>query len=322
MTTPPATRRGLRLEWWHYVATVFLAIEVLLAAVPRLRPGKLGMFCWYFGMDLYLWGGLAGLILILALLWSLWRRPVWRRSRVLGVGLLVVMAAMPFTYATYPSGNANYRSKIRFRVPFDGPVTIGWGGNTSDVNYHVVAPDQRWAYDILMQGEDGKTYRGDREKVENYLIYDKPVLAPAAGIVIDAVDGLPNTQINGSDVFNPSGNHVDLGVAPGEVLHLAHLKPGSVRVKAGDRVSAGQEIGRVGNSGNTSEPHLHIHLQDGPGDLREGLPLSFSGYRSGGRFVERGMPQGGLELVGDDLKLVGETIEHVDAEDPAKADTP
>jgi len=322
MTTPTAPRRGLRLEWWHYVAIVFLAIEVLLAAIPRLRPGKLGMVCWSFGMDLLLWAGLAGLILVLALLWSLWRRPFWRRSRALGVGLLVLMAAMPLTYGTYPSANAEYLSEVRFRVPFDGPVTIGWGGNTPDVNYHVVAPDQRWAYDIVVQGEDGKTHRGDGEKVEDYLIYDKPVLAPAAGVVISAVDGLPDTAIDGSDVFNPSGNHVDLGVTPGEILHFAHLKPGSVRVKAGDRVSAGQEIGHVGNSGNSSEPHLHIHLQDEPGDFGEGLPLYFYGYRSGGRLVERGMPQGGIELVGDDLKLVGETIEHAGEQSDAEGGAP
>jgi murein DD-endopeptidase MepM/ murein hydrolase activator NlpD len=81
-----------------------------------------------------------------------------------------------------------------------------------------------------------------------------------------------------------------------------------VTVRRGDRVQAGQQVGECGNSGNTSEPHLHIHLMD---DWEDGLPLYFYGYRSGGTLVERGMPKGGIEVVGDDFRLAGETIQHV-----------
>ncbi len=301
-------RRRRFLEWWHYNALSFLALQVAFAVVPRVRPGKLGMVFWYFGSDALLWWGVAVLIAVPALLWSLWRRPFWRWSRVFGVGLLVLLAAAPLTYGVYPSGNAGYVSKVRFRVPLDGPVTIGWGGNTTAENYHVIAPDQRWAYDILVKDEVGKTYRGDGKRVEDYLIYDRPVLAPAPGIVVKAVDGDPDMPIGelggGRD---PGGNHLRIAVAANEFLLLCHLKPGSLRVKTGDAVIPGQEVARVGNSGNTSEPHLHIHLED---DWSEGLPLYFHGYRSGGRLVARGMPRGGFEIVGDDVKLVGEMIEH------------
>ncbi len=101
-----------------------------------------------------------------------------------------------------------------------------------------------------------------------------------------------------------------LRVAENEYLYLCHLKPGSVRVKKGDIVVAGQEIARIGNSGNTSEPHLHIHLQDDL-DFGEGLPLYFYGYTSDGKYIGRGMPRGGIEVIGDDIRLAGETVEHV-----------
>lgn len=309
MNAPIPTRLRSRFEWWHYVTLFFLALQVAFAVVPRVRPGKLGMVCWYFGSDPLLCWGVVTLIAIPALLWSVWRRPFWRWSRVAGVGLLAVLAAAPFTYDVYPSGNANRVSKVRFRVPFDGPVTVGWGGNTTAENYHVIAPDQRWAYDILAKDEKGSTFRGDGERVEDYLIYDRPVLAPAPGIVVEAVDGDPDMPIGelggGRD---PGGNFLRIAIGRDEFLLLCHLKPGSLRVKIDDVVIPGQEIAHVGNSGNTSEPHLHVHLEDGGG---EGLPVYFSGYRSGGRVVERGMPRGGFEIVGDDVKLVGETIEHV-----------
>ncbi len=75
---------------------------------------------------------------------------------------------------------------------------------------------------------------------------------------------------------------------------IAHMQPGSLSVTAGDVVEAGQQIGLVGNSGNTSGPHIHIHLQDGP-DLfaSTGLPLAFSNYAANGVPTERGEPVGG-----------------------------
>ena len=63
--------------------------------------------------------------------------------------------------------DANKVSKVRFRVPFDEPVTIAWGGDAQDVNYHVVAADQRWAYDIVAIDEQGKTFRSDGKRAED-----------------------------------------------------------------------------------------------------------------------------------------------------------
>ncbi|HEX6987697.1 MAG TPA: M23 family metallopeptidase, partial [Planctomycetaceae bacterium] len=273
---------AFRLEWWHYVALFFLLVQIAFAVVPRLWPGPLNPLFWYLGMDRLLWTGLVVLLLLAAVLWSAVYRPFWTSGRLFGFGLLAVLALMPLTYRVYPSPNAHRVSKVRFRVPLDGPVRVAWGGNTPNVNYHVAYPDQRWAYDLLVTDERGKTSRGDGTRLEDYYVYDQPVLAPAAGKVVKVLDGDPDMPIGelggGSD---PGGNQVVIEVAPDEFLYLCHLKPGSIRVKEGDVVAAGQEVARVGNSGNTSEPHLHVDLEN---DLRDGLPLYFYGYRSNGRF--------------------------------------
>jgi murein DD-endopeptidase MepM/ murein hydrolase activator NlpD len=101
---------------------------------------------------------------------------------------------------------------------------------------------------------------------------------------------------------------VILEVAPGEFLLLAHFRPGSIAVAPGENVTVGQMVGLVGNSGNTSEPHVHLHLQDAPTpDAGEGIPFFFSDYLSvaTGEPVERGMPRGGIQRG----RFVGDVIE-------------
>jgi hypothetical protein len=98
---------------------------------------------------------------------------------------------------------------------------------------------------------------------------------------------------------------VILEVAPDEFLFIAHLRPSSIAVAPGDTLTLGQIVGVVGNSGNTSEPHVHLHLQDTPAsDAGEGIPFLFSDYVAvaTGEHMERGMPQGGIprgNFVGD-----------------------
>ena len=91
--------------------------------------------------------------------------------------------------------------------------------------------------------------------------------------------------------LHPVGNHVVIEVAPEQYLLMAHLRPGSVAVKEGDVVQAGDAIGLTGNSGNSTEPHLHIHLQTTPDmfdPLAIGLPLAFTGYTVNGEPVDVG----------------------------------
>jgi murein DD-endopeptidase MepM/ murein hydrolase activator NlpD len=189
-----------------------------------------------------------------------------------------------------PTRNADYRTQASLRLPFDAAWTVAWGGRTIEQNQHAAMADQRFAYDFFVV-DGGSTHRGDGRRNEDYFAYGRSVLAPAAGRVVVAVDGVPDNLPGELGTAQLAGNHVIIDHGHGEYSLLAHLVPGSVSVKPGDPISSGQKLGRCGNSGHSSEPHLHYHLQstarlsDG-----EGLPAQFVGYIADGARVSRGEP--------------------------------
>lgn len=201
---------------------------------------------------------------------------------------------------------AGYQSDVTFRLPFEGLWFTFWGGSDAVHNYHVDAAPQRHAYDFVIW-KDGATFTGDGTANTDYYAYGQTVLAPADGEVIIVVNDLPESlpQVE-TDANNPAGNHVVIEVAENEYLFIAHMQPGSILVEVGDMVTAGQLVGLAGNSGNTSEPHIHIHLQDQlemftydeAGQINGlseaiGLPLQFSNYLADSEPVEMGEPIGG-----------------------------
>lgn len=192
------------------------------------------------------------------------------------------------------SAHLDYQTQADLRLPFDGEWFVFWGGRDIESNYHAVDPAQRFAYDFVVHGEDGQSYSGDPELLESYHCWGREILAPADGQVVGIVYDLPDLPIGEADPQNPAGNHVILALAENEFAFLAHLQQGSVTVQQGDEVSQGDVIGLCGNSGNTSEPHLHFHLQTTP-DLTagEGLPAQFQNYLADGEPVERGEPERG-----------------------------
>jgi murein DD-endopeptidase MepM/ murein hydrolase activator NlpD len=193
-----------------------------------------------------------------------------------------------------PTSYLDYRTRTDLRLPFaaapEGEWYVGWGGRDIIHNYHAIAADQRFAYDLYIVN-GGHPFRIDGTANEDYYCFGQPILAPAAGIVAEAVDGLPDNPPGKMDPANPVGNHVVIDHGNGEFSFLAHLQSGSVTPRAGDRLMAGQQLGRCGNSGNTSMPHLHYHLQTTAVFARgEGLPAQFNDYVANGRPVERGEP--------------------------------
>ncbi len=203
------------------------------------------------------------------------------------------------TQPSAPTVHLDYSTKAALRLPFaaasEGRWYVGWGGRDVIHNYHAAARDQRFAYDFYVTA-DGRPFRTDGKAVQDYYCFGQPILAPAAGSVTAAVDGLPDNAPGVMDRANPVGNHIVIDHG-GEFSFLAHLQQGSVSVRPGDRVSAGQPIGLCGNSGNTSMPHLHYHLQTTAIFAQgEGLPAQFSNYRADGVQVERGEPRRGEQL--------------------------
>lgn len=145
----------------------------------------------------------------------------------------------------------------------------------------LVATLQSYGVDLVALDAFGLRARGVQPADPSaYRIYGARVLAPCAGAVAIAVDGLPDMRVPKVDRDHLAGNHVLLRCAEADVL-LGHLQPGSVRVRAGAKVDVGEWLGLVGNSGNTGEPHLHVHAQ-GRGSTEAPLsgdprPIQFNG---------------------------------------------
>ena len=151
---------------------------------------------------------------------------------------------------------------------------------------------QRFAIDwVQYEVVDGKrtTWRGPEDRNESYFCYDKPIYSVAAATVVQASDGMPDNVPHSLkyavaiDFNNAAGNHAVVEIAPHRYVLYAHMRPGTVQVKAGDRVETGQLIGHVGNTGSSAEPHLHMHIDDQPSFLAgNGVPYAFtSGEASG-----------------------------------------
>ena len=186
-----------------------------------------------------------------------------------------------------------YETKTVLRLPFEGEWWVFWGGRNTAGNYHRANPLQRYAYDFVIR-RDGSTHAGSGEENEDYWCEGAPVVAPAGGIVERAVDGIAENVPGEMNADEKIGNHVVIDHGNGEFSLLAHLRTGSVAVEPGDAVEPGQRVGECGNSGNSSEPHLHYQLQTGPDFFQsESVPAPFHDYVADGELVETGEPERG-----------------------------
>jgi hypothetical protein len=155
------------------------------------------------------------------------------------------------------------------------------------INGHVWLA-QRFAVDWEQMDAQGRIYAGDREKLESYTIFGKPVVAVADGVVASVTDGLPE-QTPGKYPVNISldqadGNSVILDLGEQGYAMYAHMQPGTIQVRVGQRVAAGQVIGLVGNSGNSVAPHLHFQVMDRLSSLAaNGLPYEMRDFQITGR---------------------------------------
>jgi len=196
-------------------------------------------------------------------------RGVWT---VWGTTVLILVTAVLVRGRRHRWGVSSARPLGRF--PLLGPWCVVQGGGRF-LNHHFAVPAQRGAIDVVKVGRQG-TKSGVGNSLDSFLSYGQDVMAPADGMVTTAVDGLPD-QIPGTIRFAPVyGNHVIIDTGS-ETILLAHLRPGTVAVAVGDPVRSGQLLGQVGNSGNSTTPHLHLQVErDGAGlDLRfTGLPGS------------------------------------------------
>jgi murein DD-endopeptidase len=167
------------------------------------------------------------------------------------------------------NGPSNSSAHRRALLPIDGHAAIA----------------QRFAIDWVRLRDDGKTFHDDEKDNKDYLAYGTEALAVADGVVTEVKDGIPE-NVPGIDsravpitLETVGGNHVILDIGGGHFAFYAHLQPGTLRVKLGEKVRRGQVLGLVGNSGNSTEPHLHFQIENANSPLgAEGLPYSLPSF--------------------------------------------
>jgi murein DD-endopeptidase MepM/ murein hydrolase activator NlpD len=149
---------------------------------------------------------------------------------------------------------------------------------------------ERFAIDYVQLLPDGRLFNGDKTKRESYSSFGADIHAVSDGRVVAVVDGLPEQvpgkSPSGLPLEQYAGNHIVQDLGDGNYALYAHLKTGSIKVEVGDRLSSGQVIASLGNSGNTDGPHLHFHVMSTPDPLRSnGLPFVLSSFKLDGRIT-------------------------------------
>jgi len=164
-----------------------------------------------------------------------------------------------------------------------GTFYVVQGGATPWVNRHSVSRSQRYALDIVALNCIGARAKGIYpSRLSDYRIFGETVYSPCSGTITAAVDHLSDLSPAQMDTTNVAGNYIVIRFDDTDTyVGLAHLKQRSVTISKGDRVQVGQALACVGNSGHTSEPHLHIHAKrGGRADSMldgEGIAMHFGG---------------------------------------------
>jgi hypothetical protein len=271
-----------------------------------------------------LWAGAATLLANLVL-----DLPAW--LRLSGVAVLVAGFALYFRFGTVR----------RPPVEVDSPVAGRWLAVNSPADkvpsHGLHAYGQTYAVDLVHEPREGArpqfgqgpSFRGPEE----FPAFGQPVLASAAGVVVRVHDrerdhrsrsswpSLLYLVLEGSlrELTGPGrvlGNHVVVDLGDGVYAVFAHLRRGSIRVAKGQRVAAGEQLAECGNSGNSTEPHLHFQLMDHPSVLfAAGLPFRLASFEVDGK-VEAGVPANGRPFTAGPDPAGGDPV----GQDPAGRD--
>jgi len=181
-------------------------------------------------------------------------------------------------------------------APLSGKGWLATGGYVNSGHRRSLFPlnntlkcAQRFAIDWLRLDDQNRIVSGDKKLVESFSGYGKPVFAVADATVYGVVDKFENQppyKASGS-MEHPGGNTITLKISDNAYGFYAHLKPGSIKVKEGDRVKKGQMIASLGNVGNTDGPHLHFHITESPDVLgSNGIPYAFEQFDLSGETAE------------------------------------
>ena len=189
-----------------------------------------------------------------------------------------------------------HQTKTPLILPFEGEWFVSNGGKDPKTNSHIRPPDQGpqnqlYAYDFRFENT------GQEKTLQDYQAYGKQVISPGTGIITQVIDGSIDVQVGERDRSVGVGNAIIIDHQNGEYSLLCHFKHRSINVKPGDNVNQGQELGLCGNTGNTTQPHIHFNLQDSPlMHKSKALPAAFTKINVDGEEKINYEPNGGQHV--------------------------
>ncbi len=154
-------------------------------------------------------------------------------------------------------------TKNEFILPMRDEWFTFWGGNNELINYHYPYASQRYAFDFVIM-EENRTYAGHPNDNEHYFAFGKEVVAPAAGTIVKIENNIIDNKPGEMNEENPSGNYIVIDHGHNEYSIIVHFKQHSLTVTEGDYVKQGEVVGLCGNSGHSSEAHIHFQVSDSP----------------------------------------------------------
>lgn len=265
------------LNKYLYEIIVFALIIILLCLVYLVK-GKIAALMWTAAIFVV---GPLGTLLVMIQLVILIFRCITRREKKTVITHLITSLVLAFPvliltgilFIPYPD-NEKLSVGVTLSIPVEGDAVLLGG---EDYHTHAIWPSERYAYDILK-----KPYDTGNTNLQSYGIYGKNVLAPIKGEIIEIHNGEEDIVPNVEEFTSLLGNYIFMRIEEtGTYLIFAHLKNNSIKVEKGDILEVGTVMAQVGNSGTTSEPHLHLqHQRNNPCKTvimiaAEGLPIIF-----------------------------------------------
>ncbi len=249
--------------------------------------------------------------------------PVERFGRLeMAMAMAMCAAAGTFLFEAIDGRRAPRQEVVNLAFPLDGgSYYVANGGSSALLNAHVrTLADERfrayrgesYATDIVRIGDHDLRAAGVAPAdPARYASFGEPVYSPCGGVVVRAQGGAPDLRPPAADRDHPAGNFIMIDCGTAYVV-LAHFRQGSLRVQAGDTVARGQQVAEIGNSGNTGEPHLHVHAQRAAVDpdfmAGDPLPVKFDGRFLARNDIVRANRSGALTETGMLYAEVGSTI--------------
>lgn len=254
------------------------AILIFILICVYFLGGRLGAYAW--NISVFILAPLAVVFFLVQIVILIQRLSRSRKSYFWNIAFIAitVIYVLPITVlfgispVTYPSNNDSGKS-ITVKMPVENAVLFGG----KEYKTHAMWPSECYAFDILKE-----PYEVGSNNLDDYGIFGEDIYSPVSGTIIGMENNEIDIEPNSENFTSSLGNYLYIKLEDTNTyLILAHLEQNSITVSVGDEISVGEYIGKVGNSGTTSEPHLHIqHQLDNPLELKfpscaVGLPISF-----------------------------------------------